>query len=45
LPYVIEVVFLTPLIEAERGERHAIDGGAVNATGVQHFMSAQKEVL
>jgi hypothetical protein len=42
LPYVIEVVSLAPLVEAERAVRPAVDDSAVNAICVQYLISAQK---
>jgi hypothetical protein len=42
LPYVIEVVSLATLVEAERAVRPAVDGRAVHAIGVQYFISTQE---
>jgi hypothetical protein len=46
LPYVIEVVSLPPLVEAERTVRPAVDDSAVDAIGVQYLISTHtKEAL
>ena len=42
LPYVIEVVSLARLVEAEPTVRPAVDDRAVNAIGVQCFISTQE---
>jgi hypothetical protein len=44
LPYVIEVVSLARLVEAERTVCPGVDDRAVNAIGVQYFISTQKGV-